>query len=340
MTILYAGGEDTSVTLIGTAAGVSGALTGRSAYGRASIGAGNGTTVADPPANRFQTPTFTAGNLIWLHAQENGPLGAIACTNNEQAIILRSPDGVSRIVVRQTATNGTLKVSSRNAAGTITDLATASGALTTSTNQIDLKVDYSSSGGVSLWINGTLVINYSGDPRTDSATQLNQAEFASVNNSGAATATTWAEIIIADEDTRGMALWSLNPQAAGNTQSWTPNTLANINKATINDATSISTSTNNALSEWTTPTAAPSGSWTVKAIVQEARVEVGVTGPQHFDWVARVAGTDYTAGLSLAPSTSFGNFNNRLWATNPATSAAWAITDIASGFNLGIKSLA
>jgi hypothetical protein len=29
-----------------------------------------------------------------------------------------------------------------------------------------------------------------------------------------------------------------------------------------------------------------------------------------------------------------------MWATNPNTSAAWVIGDIASGFNLGIKSLA
>mgnify|MGYP003693715393 CR=1 FL=1 len=98
--------------------------------------------------------------------------------NNVQALIVRSPDAVSRIIVRQTATIGVLKVSQRNAAGTITDLATAGSAVTTGTNhQFDLKIDYSSSGGVDLYLDGVLVINYIGDPRTDAATQLNQVRF-------------------------------------------------------------------------------------------------------------------------------------------------------------------
>jgi hypothetical protein len=188
-------------------------------------------------------------------------------------------------------------------------------------------------------LGGVQAINFSGDPRTDAATQLNQVELAGVSNTANATASCWSEVIIADEDTRGMSLWSLPPAAAGNTQGWTPNTLANINKTTINDATVISTSSNNTLSEWTTATSAPSGAWAVKAIVQEARVSVGGTGPQHFDWVVRTAGTDFTAGASVAPSGTLSNFSN-MWATNPNTSSAWAISDIATGFNLGIKSLA
>ncbi len=137
-----------------------------------------------------------------------------------------------------------------------------------------------------------------------------------------------------------MALWTLAPQAAGNTQSWLPNTVGNINEIVLSDATLISTGNNNDVSLWTTPTSAPSGSWGVKAIVQEARVQVGITGPQHFDWMVRTASTDYTAGVSNAPSTGFTNFSNYKWVTNPNTSASWSITDIASGFNLGIKSLA
>ena len=126
----------------------------------------------------------------------------------------------------------------------------------------------------------------------------------------------------------------------GNTQSWTPNTVGNINEVIISDTTLVSTNVNDALSQWTTPTSALSGNWGVKAIVQEARVRIGTTGPQHFDWSLRTASTDYVAGVSNAPLTSFSNFKNQLWTTNPNTSGAWAITDIASGFNLGIKSLA
>ena len=81
---------------------------------------------------------------------------------------MRSPDGVSRIVLRQTGTYGQIKVSTRNAAGTITDLATASSNFSAAARN-DQKVNYtcSSSGGIALYIDGTSVISYSGNPCTD-----------------------------------------------------------------------------------------------------------------------------------------------------------------------------
>jgi hypothetical protein len=341
MTILFAGGEDISFTFLGTTDFVGfggGGTAGRSTFARGGVRINS--SAGDPPANRAQTPTFTPVSLLWVHGQASFGNSA-SSTANVQSLIVRSPDGVSRIVVRQTATAGLLKVSQRNAAGTITDLATASSSVTTGTNHsFDLKIDYSASGSILLYLDGALVINFSGDPRTDAATQLNQVELGSpcpeFTVSGG-----WSEVIIADEDTRGMALWTLAPQAAGTTQSWTPNTVGNINEVTLNDTTFVSTTANNALSEWTTPTSAPTGtSWAVKAIVQEARVRAAVTGPQHFDWIVRTGGADFLAGVSNAPTTSFGNFRNRIWANNPNTSAPWVIGDIATGFNLGIESLA
>jgi len=335
MTILFAGCEDTGFTMVGTAAGSNNNVD--ATFSRSGVAVDQSGPAADPQANRAQTPTFTSTNLLWVHAVAFFPSNS--GSDGYQAMAIRSPDGQSRIILRQTATAGQLKVSSRNAAGTITDLATSS--ITLSLNarhKLDLKIDYSGSGGVQLYEDGVLGINFSGDPRTDAATQLNQIDLVAVVAGG--TTTNWSQIIAADADTRAMSVWTLAPLAAGNTQAWTPNTLANINDTVINDTTFISSSANNDISEWTTPVTAPAGAWTVKAIVQEARVQRGTTGPQHFDWIVRTASTDFTAGVSNAPATSFGNFNNQLWATNPNTSSAWLITDIAAGFNLGIKSLA
>jgi hypothetical protein len=265
-----------------------------------------------------------------------------ATTANQQAIIVRSPDGVSRIVVRGTGTNGTLKVSSRNAAGTITDLATATGVFPgTTLFSLDTRIDYSATGGVQMWISGVQVINYSGDPRTDAATQLNQVDFAAViNASNAGNNTYWSEIIVADQDSRSMALWTLAPAAAGNSQTWTPNTLANVNKPAINDATFISATTNNALSEWTVAATPPSGGWSVLGLVQNARVQISATGPQHFDWLARTGAIDYLASAPQAPALAFGNFSH-IWPLNPNTGVAWTVADItAAGLNLGIESQA
>ncbi len=341
MTLLFAGGEDTSFSAPGAAVGIRNSSEYRTQFARLSLSFQNSTTVADPPANRGVSPTFTSAAHIWFRATVN-VINAISTTANQHGLIFRSPDGVSRIILRQTGTGGQLKASTRNAAGTITDLATATANLVLATNtELLVEINYVLSGAVNVWYNGVQVIAFSGDPRTDAATQLNQFDFANLNN-GAATnsACQWSEFMVADQSLLGSALWTLVPQAAGATQSWTPNTLANINKANINDTTSISTPTNNALSQWTLPSSAPTGSYAVLGVVQEARVEVGATGPQHFDWSAHISAADYVGGASNAPTTSFGNFGNFIWATNPATSSAWGVSDITGGLQLGIKALA
>jgi hypothetical protein len=341
MAILFAGFEDTSFTFVGGPAVLTTTQPYRPAFSRSAIRVGNGGSTADPPANRLQTPAFTSVGTVWLHSQVyvgiNG--GNAATTANVQAILLRSPDGLVRVMLRQTGTTGQLKLSTRNAAGTITDVATATGVITQGQHAIDWQVAFAT--GSTVYWDGTAILTYSGDLRTDAATQLNQVDLCSLNNSNQnSNDIGWSEVIVADTDTRSMALWTLAPQAAGNTQSWTPNTVGNVNPVAINDASFISTAANNALSEWTGPTAPPPGVLNVLAVVQNARVQVQVTGPQHFDWLVRTAATDYLASAPQAPATAFGNFQH-IWPTNPNTSAAWQITDLtATGFNLGIESQA
>jgi hypothetical protein len=258
-----------------------------------------------------------------------------------------SPDGVARILVLGTGTNGQLKVSKRNAAGTITDLATASANLTncaSTTVPIDIKIVYGCTSGdtILLYENGTQVVNFTGASIcTDSATTLNSVGFSYLNTVANTTSGVFSEVIVNSSNTLGMALWTLTPHAAGNTQLWS-GTVADIDKFVINDSTFISTGTNSQLSQWTvSDIAPPSGTWAVQAVVQSARVLVGTTGPQHFAWNVRTGSTlaDYNTG-SNAPITSFSNFPNHIWATNPATSAAWQFSDLtASGFNLGLESL-
>jgi len=338
MTILFAGGEDTSVTFIGTAASSTGSFAFDAAFSRAGLNVPVSAT--DPPTSRIQTAVFSSVSAIWVRAFVGNNSAGAGTTNNQQAFRLLSPDGNPRVLLR-TDGSSHLKVTTRTAAGTLTDVATST-ATVVSVNgaqtrfPVDMFVDYTATGGAQVYFNGIQFINFSGDLRTDAATLLNRWELGGVYS----TQCWWSELVASDASTLSTRLWTLAPQAAGNTQGWTPNTLANINEATINDATLISTGANNTLSEWTTPTTAPGGTWSVRAIVQDARIQVGTTGPQHFDWVVRTASTDFTAGVSNAPGNTFSNFNNQLWATNPNTSAAWSITDIAAGFNLGIKSLA
>jgi hypothetical protein len=338
MTILFAGGEDTSFTIYGGVQWGTGPGSGgnRPAFSRLAAEIQQSTAV-DPPTMRIQTPAFTPSAAIWIHGWVfNGDAAGNNFTVNQQVALARSPDGVSRVLLRATTTRNLLKLSTRNAAGTITDVATATTIIPINVlAQIDWLINFST--GSTLYVNGAAALTYAGDLRTDAATALNQIDISGMNYNF--WGDYWSEIIVADTDTRSMGLWTLPPAAAGNAQSWTPNTLGNINKTAINDSTFISTTANTALTEWTTLTAPPSGTWTVQAIVQNARVQVSTTGPQHFDFVARTASTDFLAGAPQAPSLAFSNFQH-IWPVNPNTGLPWQITDIAAGFNLGIESQA
>ena len=188
-------------------------------------------------------------------------------------------------------------------------------------------------GCVRLYIQDIFAGMYVGDVTTDSATTLNSADFA--NPVVAGSQMVWSEIVIADTITINKGLQTLAPLAAGTTQTWS-GVVGNINPTTINDVNFISQGAASALSGWTT-NSLPSGFWIVDAVIQEARAAVGSIGPKHFAWYIYVSSSNYTTG-SNAPSTTFTNFSNQIWSTNPGTSSPWLQSDI-TGINLGIESL-
>lgn len=337
MTIYFAGGEDSSFTLLGTGAGSTDSRFYRSLFARGSVTTSGAASSAYPPPNSMQTPFFTPITSFWVHGQFWN--NTISGTLNNVLMALADASGVGRILIRSTATAGQLKISTRNAAGTITDLVTSAAGVmhamaNGATDAYDLFVNYATAGQVTLYINGVNVLDTgaSVNVTTDSATQLSTLLLA---NHGNANTCAWSEVIVQDTDTRGMALFTVPPIAAGTTQSWLPNTVANVNAAIINDANLVGSATANQLMEWTVATTLPTGTWTIAAVVQEARVSGGTSGPGHFEWLIRTSdGSDHVSG-SIAPLTSPSNYSN-IWATNPHTGAAWAAGEF---IQAGLESL-
>lgn len=199
-------------------------------------------------------------------------------------------------------------------------------------------VTLTSTGRASVYFGDNLVCTYNGDTTTDGITALQQVRFA--NCSISTGALFWSEMIISDTNTINAGLFTLSPVAAGTTQQFT-GVVASIAKVLIDDTTAIMDGTAGDLSGWTTPIVFPLGVWTVQSIIQEARAAVGTTGPTHFDWYCRTAdGSDHLGGANNAPTPFFGNFSGFIWALNPHTAAPWAVSDITTGFNLGVKALA
>lgn len=330
-TTYFAGTEDIDFTTTGSVSWNATSTLFRSGWTR--IGSVILGVAADPPTNRLTTPTFTAASTLWVHGQFFEATSNATTANTQLFRLLDG--GTARLLVRGTGTAGQVKISTRNAAGTITDLVTSSsgawaGATITS---FDLFINYAVSGRVTLYIGGTQVADFSGDVTTNSATTLNQLE---VGGCSTANGVSWTEVIVSDGDTRGKGLWLMNTSSAGNADQWA-GTLSNVNKNTINDATFISSGTNNQIQEYLVGTA-PAGAYAVDAVVMSARALRGSLGPQHFGFVTRVGGTDYTSS-DRAPTLSFSNFNNYIQATNPDTSAVWTLPDLtAASVNYGVKS--
>jgi hypothetical protein len=332
-TILFAGGEDLDVSLIGGTTVSTGATTFRSGYARSSLGVSNA-AITDPPGIRIVTTVFANQATIWVHAENFSNGGGT--TSGFQPIGIYGSDGVRRLLLRGTGTANQVKISTRNTAGTITDLVTCtlSAYPTTSLTKVDWFINYAVAGRATLYAAGVQICDYSGDITTNSVTAVNQVDFA---NFGSTVGTFWSEIIVATTDTRDMNLATCAPQANGTNQTWT-GTASNVNPTTINDASAITTATSNAIAEFTCPSL-PAGTFTVPAVVQSARVQIGSTGPQNYRFIARPGSgsTDYDSGADIVGSTSFANSGPLIWATNPA-GGAWSTGDLGAGTNFGLKS--
>ena len=338
-TLYFAGGEDTSFTNIG---GIWSLSTSseyfRNGFARAAFESYGANYTTSTPAAYLASPQFGPLSSFWVHARCF--VDSSATVSNAIHMALLDSSGYMRIAVRGTGTNGQLKISTCNTSGTFTDLVTsASNTFTANTSgepmTLDLFCDYSTTGQCTLYLNGVNIADTgaSVNVTTNSVTQLSQLYLMSCMSF---THAAWSECIIQDTSTLGMALVTIPPLASGNTQSWS-GAVGDVDEAVINDANFIYTASDNELSEWTVSTSLPSGSWTIAAVVQEARVSAGSTGPQHFEWLVRTTdGTDHVTGSVSPPVGVPGNSSN-IWTQNPHTGDAWNAGEL---INAGIESLA
>jgi hypothetical protein len=337
-TILFAGGEDidaafTGVVNISTTAGQF-----RSGYARLALVPDNPGSVVDPPSNRFTIPAFANQSTVWIHAETFQFNGTATTTSNQQAVGIFGSDGVRRILIRGTGTNGQVKISTRNTAGTITDLVTCTSGSwpVAALTKLDIFLHYAVSGEITLYAGGVQFCDFIGDVTTNSVTAVNQADFAATTTS-ASRQIDYSEIIVATTDTRSLNLFTCSPAANGTNMTWT-GSFSNVNPNTINDAVQISTGSNAQIAEFTCPSL-PAGSFTIPAVAQTIRLTIGSSGPQNFNFITRPAtgSTDYDTGSTTAGTGAYANYQH-VWSVSPATSSAWTPAEVTTGFNEGVES--
>lgn len=337
MTTFYlVGGEDSEFTPSGNT-GVDTTTTHfRSAYARCAL---KGSQLSNAGTSDGWYASLASESTFYVTAQMYIATGSSIAVFSGNAIIFKrgaintlslTPDG-----------NAHWRLTKTSAAGTTTTLVSASSASIPHEvlTRLDVFVNYAVSGRFQLYVGGTLVLDYSGDLTTDSATALDGIGFGCMNgNTGVTGFTYWSEIIVADSDTRGMALASLTPLATGNTAAWT-GAVTDINEVTLSDTTTASTVTASQLEEFTVTPASTIGSTTgVLAVVVSARAAKGATGPQNLQAAVRTGGADFVSS-NLPIAATLGVVQG-VFTTNPNTSGTWAGSDLtAAGFNIGLKSI-
>lgn len=172
----------------------------------------------------------------------------------------------------------------------MTTLATAGNTLSTDTLQkVDIYVNCAVAGQVQVYLDGTKIIDYSGDVTTNSATALASAVFGQDHANGSSFADYWSEIIVSTTDTRSLSLVTLLPAAAGNTFNWTGAT-SDVNEVTLDDATLITSATAGEIAQTTVSTTGVGGTAGIVALVVNAGAQKGGTGPQNADLTVRTGG--------------------------------------------------
>lgn len=353
--ILFAGGEDLSFVGINapitTGSGnpivintTSASGQFRSSYARCSINIVSG-VYANISLNTFLIRTGTAfsASTFWTSGRFWGAAGSLP-TSGFPFMRWVDSNGVVRLLIQTASSSGSsLGVYKVNAAGTQTQLGvnTASGvsASPATADKIDVFIDYVSERFI-LYINGTQIYNYSGDLTTDGNASLSYVDYGMALGSAFVNTANnhWSECIVSTSDTRQMSLVTQAPGASGNTTGFTSGAAPNVNGTSVGQTSPDYSSTANQLQQYQVGQAIPAGTFSVISLVQHAQCTVS-SGPQHFQFNVRTGGNDYFTS-NLAPSTGWTLLTNN-WDTNPATSAAWATTDLpasSTSFNFGYKS--
>lgn len=330
-TILFAGGEDSEFSPVGGSSAV-GTASGffRSSYARCYL-----EVQTTPSDHGWHSQLGFSASTLWFSARHLTTGSASGGWDNAPCLTFYDASAIPRIRLRANQSAGTYHFEKLDSTGAETQL----GAAFTFSNdgvsidKLDVFIHDDASGAIQFYVNGILVMSFSGDTTTDSVSTLTSVRLGCFFQSSSKHSR-WSEIIVADGDTRSMSLQTLAPVANGNTHNFDVGSPAasNVNEVTLNDLTIDGSDTAGQIDQYTIPSIV-GGTFSIVAFGVSARLAKQSTGPSKMDLNVRSSSTDYfSSDKSL--TTSFALYQN-WWATDPATSAAWAALPV----NIGLKSV-
>ena len=326
MAILWCGGEDVdfpngSVPLVSTTS-----TQFRSGYGRCALGSGTQSRSAVFAGGavtnawftfryytNLATPTFRSTGLTYSGVVNAGLW--VGVTSGNKVTLFKY--------------DGTTETSLATEAGT--SIVANSGSI----YRFDVQIsNFGASTTVNVYLNGTLVITWTGNPAITGVTSLDQLSF---QISGTIVGNALSEFIVSDSDTRGLqGLVTYAPNGNGTTQNWSNPAYTNYNPTTINDTNStfVNTTTQD---EQATVNSAPAGNFQIVAVKVIARAlsTSGATATGVALGFNNTNNTTVAVGSAHTATTAFASYED-IFATDPTTGSGWGQN--ITGYQLNLRS--
>jgi hypothetical protein len=263
-------------------------------------------------SNRFETNSNVWLSFLFVHP---GILGSVA----EAMVGIGCIDKSTYIIVYSDKNNDYVHIM-KNILGVSTTIASVSAAISEGSYRFDLNIqDYGTNPICKLYLNGILIINYSGTLSLDNG-DIDCTLLAHRIGTNAGV----SEIIVADEDTRLMRLKTLAPSAAGDTSTNWTGAYTDIDETTLSNADKIYSATADADFQ-ANLTGMPTGTYSVKAVKVAARAVDG-SGSLGMALGVKTGGTVNVGATETC--SGYWQTKERLMTVNPVTGVAWTPADI------------
>ncbi len=137
----------------------------------------------------------------------------------------------------------------------------------------------------------------------------------------------YSEVMLATEDTRGLRVATLTPNADGDaTADWAGDFNNILDKG---DGTGITTDTATDREDWNLSAYnGPASPTSIRGVFSQMWAHPGTTGPSKIDPYVRISSTNYDAAIDVTPE--FRTPVVAEWAVNPNTAVDWIDTDFAA----------
>jgi len=320
MSILFVGGEPGDFAASSTATGYS-TVTAyrRTAYSRCSLDTSTSSYYYDTPA--LATEHWTTFRYYF---------GTTAGTTANFWTLRYGSADLVHIKIVSLGSSSTYGIYTVNS-GTETLRATSTDSLASSTMyKLDIHVNYSASGEITLYANGNSLVSYTGDiptlcgsPTIDSL--INR--FRSAVSSGY---TGISEVVIMTTDTRNISgVITKYPTGAGAYTSGfgsaTYTTVADYSLDSVYATSTVAGETITYSTQATTITSSPS----IMAVVERMNVYASTVSPMSI--IPNIyTNSSLVSGSTVSPSTQSTIIIDQTWTSNPITGSAWTTSEISS----------